>query len=228
VTPADQSPAHTPAHGVTMHMSPRQHATYGDRAPEVAQAEHCTMVIFGATGDLTKRKLFPALYQLAHEHLLAPGFAVLAVGREESLNDESFRTRMREALAQSDEVKQVDDDTWREFAKRIFFAGGDATDPAAYEGIKRKLAEIESECAADERNRFFYLAVPPSVFEPIVRLLSSSGLVPRIDDPHARPWARVVVEKPFGNSLATAHALNQLVLSLFAEHQVYRIDHYLG
>ncbi|HTK46565.1 MAG TPA: glucose-6-phosphate dehydrogenase [Gemmatimonadaceae bacterium] len=226
--PAEQPSAPTPAHGMTMHMSPRQHTLYGDKAPEVARAEHCTMVIFGATGDLTKRKLFPALYQLAHEHLLAPGFAVLAVGREESLDDASFRTRMREALAQSDEVKQVDEDTWRDFAQRIFFVGGDATDPAAYEGIKRKLGEIESECSAEERNRFFYLAVPPSVFEPIVRLLSSSGLVPRIDDPHARPWARVVVEKPFGNSLATAHALNQLVLSLFAEHQVYRIDHYLG
>ncbi|HEU4721751.1 MAG TPA: glucose-6-phosphate dehydrogenase [Gemmatimonadaceae bacterium] len=214
--------------GARLHMAPRHHAHYGDKLPHAAQAEHCTMVIFGATGDLTKRKLFPALYQLAAEHLLGPGFAVLAVGREEALNDESFRQRMREALGESDEVKRFDEDVWTEFAKRIFFVGGDATDAAAYEGIKRKLGEIETECSAEERNRFFYLAVPPSVFEPIVRLLSSSGLVPRIDDPHARPWARVVVEKPFGRSLATAHALNQLVLSLFAEHQVYRIDHFLG
>jgi glucose-6-phosphate 1-dehydrogenase len=215
-------------HGLTMHMSARHHAMYGDKAPHVSQAEHCTMVIFGATGDLTKRKLFPALYQLAAEHLLAPGFAVLAVGREASITDESFRERMRAALGESDEVKKVDDEVWKEFEKRIFFVGGDATDAAAYEGIKKKLDEIESECAAAERNRFFYLAVPPSVFESIVRLLSSSGLVPRIEDPNHRPWARVVVEKPFGRSLATAHALNQLVLSLFAEHQVYRIDHFLG
>jgi glucose-6-phosphate 1-dehydrogenase len=224
----EQVPPPVPMHGMTMHMSPRHHAMFGNRQPNVAKAEHCTMVIFGATGDLTKRKLFPALYQLAAEHLLAAGFAVLAVGREASLNDESFRERMRAALAESDEVKQVDEEVWKAFEKRIFFVGGDATDPAAYEGIKRKLDEIESECSEEERNRFFYLAVPPSVFEPIVRLLSSSGLVPRIDDPNQRPWARVVVEKPFGRSLATAHALNQLVLSLFAEHQVYRIDHFLG
>ena len=211
-----------------MHVSAREHARYGNKAPAVSRAEHCTMVIFGATGDLTKRKLFPALYQLAAEHLLAPGFAVLAVGREAGLTDEKFRERMREALGESDEIKKVDEEVWKEFEKRIFFVGGDATDAAAYEGIKRKLDEIESECAPEERNRFFYLAVPPSVFEPIVRLLSSSGLVPRIDDPNQRPWARVVVEKPFGRSLATAMALNKLVLSLFAEHQVYRIDHFLG
>ena len=213
--------------GLRMHIS-RAHTRYGEKVPHAAQAEHCTMVIFGATGDLTKRKLFPALYQLAAEHLLGPGFAVLAVGREEALNDDSFRERMRAALGDSDEVKKVDDAVWQAFAKRIYFVGGDATDAAAYERIKRKLDEIESECSAEERNRFFYLAVPPSVFEPIVRLLSSSGLVPRIDDQHARPWARVVVEKPFGRDLETAHHLNQLVLSLFAEHQVYRIDHFLG
>jgi glucose-6-phosphate 1-dehydrogenase len=211
-----------------MHMSARPHAKYGEKVPHAAQAEHCTMVIFGATGDLTKRKLFPALYQLAAEHLLGPSFAVLAVGREASIDDASFRERMRAALGESDEVKRVDEEVWKAFAQRIFFVGGDATDAAAYEGIKQKLDEIESECAPAERNRFFYLAVPPSVFEPIVRLLSSSGLVPRIDDPEQRPWARVVVEKPFGRSLATAHALNGLVLSLFAEHQVYRIDHFLG
>jgi len=203
-------------------------ARFGDHAPHAERAEQCTMVIFGATGDLTKRKLFPALYQLHVENLLAPEFAVLAVGRETTLTDESFRDSMRKALAESDEVKNVDEAQWASFAQRIFFAGGDATDAAAYEGICARLNEIEKSRQTTERNRFFYLAVPPSVFEPIVRHLSSSGLVPRIDDPRARPWARVVVEKPFGHSLETARALNALVLSLFAEHQVYRIDHFLG
>jgi glucose-6-phosphate 1-dehydrogenase len=228
VTAPQPKPGSSSHPGARMHMSARPHARYGEKVPHAAQAEHCTMVIFGATGDLTKRKLFPALYQLAAEHLLGSGFAVLAVGRESSLDDASFRERMRAALGESDEVKRVDEEVWKAFEQRIFFVGGDATDAAAYEGIKKKLAEIESECAPETRNRFFYLAVPPSVFEPIVRLLSSSGLVPRIDDPAQRPWARVVVEKPFGRSLTTAHALNQLVLSLFAEHQVYRIDHFLG
>jgi glucose-6-phosphate 1-dehydrogenase len=209
-------------------MQQRTVAKFGDQAPHAERADQCTMVIFGATGDLTKRKLFPALYQLHIEHLLAPEFAVLAVGRESSMDDETFRQHMREALSESDEVKKVNETDWQTFSARIFFVGGDATDPAAYPGIKAKLAEIESSCKMTERNRFFYLAVPPSVFEAIVRQLSESGLVPRIEDPAARPWARVVVEKPFGHSLESARSLNALVLSLFAEHQVYRIDHFLG
>ncbi len=186
------------------------------------------MVIFGATGDLTKRKLFPALYQLAAEHLLAPGFAVLGVGREAGETDQGFREKMRAALSESDEVKRVDDDVWQWLAQRIFYTGGDASDEATYAEIKRRLGEIEASRPVEEHNRFFYLAVPPSVFETIVRHLASSGLVPRMDDSAARPWARVVVEKPFGHSLETALELNALVLSLFAECQVYRIDHFLG
>jgi glucose-6-phosphate 1-dehydrogenase len=192
------------------------------------QADPCTMVIFGATGDLTKRKLFPALYQLAAEHLLHPNFAVLAVGREQKETDASFRERIRGALVESDEVKHFDDEVWQRLAARTFYAGGDASDDSAYALIKRRLDEIEAERPNEERNRFFYLAVPPSVFEPIVRHLSTSGLVPRHENPKERPWARVVVEKPFGHSLETAKQLNDLVLSLFAEHQLYRIDHYLG
>jgi glucose-6-phosphate 1-dehydrogenase len=192
------------------------------------QADPCTMVIFGATGDLTRRKLFPALYQLAADHLLHPTFAVLAVGREPAETDATFRERMRAALVESDEVKHFDDEVWKRLAARTFYAGGDASHLSAYDLIKRRLAEIEEARPDPERNRFFYLAVPPSVFEPIVRLLAESGLVPRQDDRKHRPWARVVVEKPFGHSLGTAKELNALVLSLFAEHQVYRIDHYLG
>ena len=192
------------------------------------QADPCTMVIFGATGDLTKRKLFPALYQLAADHLLHPHFAVLAVGRERAETDATFRERIRAALVDSDEVKHFDDQVWQRLAARTFYAGGDASDASAYELIKRRLAEIEEARPDVERNRFFYLAVPPSVFEPIVRHLSESGLVPRHDAQKERPWARVVVEKPFGHSLETAKTLSALVLSLFAEHQVYRIDHYLG
>ena len=219
------SAAETPHLKTTPHVSgqydpiPRRNAQ---------RADPCTMVIFGATGDLTKRKLFPALYQLAAEQLLAPHFAVLAVGRDASETDASFRDKMRAALGESDEVRHFDESIWRSLSERIFYAGGDATKPDAYALIKQRLDEIEGTRAEEERNRFFYLAVPPSVFEPIVRNLSDSGLVPRHDELQQRPWARVVVEKPFGHSLETARHLNALVLSLFAEHQVYRIDHYLG
>ncbi len=207
---------------------PRVTSSFGAERRFSEQADPCTMVIFGATGDLTRRKLFPALYELAAEHLLAPAFAVLAVGREPSETDESFRAKMRAALEASDEVRQFDEAVWQRLAQRVFYSGGDASDASAYAAIEARLEEIEASRPADERNRFFYLAVPPSVFEPIVRHLASSGLVPKHAEAGERPWARVVVEKPFGHSLETARALNALVLSLFAEHQVYRIDHYLG
>jgi glucose-6-phosphate 1-dehydrogenase len=208
--------------------TPRATAAFGQVSEKEERADPCTMVIFGATGDLTKRKLFPALYELAAEHLLAPEFAVLGVGRDDTETDAAFREKMRVAVKSSDEVKRFDDQVWQRFAARVFYVGADASKAAAYAAIARKLSEIEETRDIEARNRFFYLAVPPSVFETIVRHLSTSGLVPRRDDPNAYPWARVVVEKPFGHSLATAHALNALVLSLFAEHQVYRIDHYLG
>ena len=217
----------THSHGA-VHPTPRATAAFGTTGRNAEQADHCTMVIFGATGDLTKRKLFPALYSLAAEHLLAPGFAVLGVGRDASDDDASFRAKMKAGLKESDEVRHFDDAVWERLAARVFFVGGDATDMSGYDAIKAKLDEIERPFDAHERNRFFYLAVPPSVFEPIVRHLSESGLVPKTSDKAARPWSRVVVEKPFGHSLDTARSLNALVLSLFAEHQIYRIDHYLG
>ncbi len=211
----------------TPRPAPRATAQFGVESLK-SQADPCTMVIFGASGDLTKRKLFPALYSLTAEHLLAPGFTVLGVGRDAD-TDDSFRDKMCAAVRASDEVRHFDEEVWKRLAERTFYVGGDATEAAAYEGIKARLTAIESTCPDPTcNNRFFYLAVPPSVFEPIVRHLSSSGLVPRHDDPCTRPWARVVVEKPFGHSLETAVALNALVLSLFAEHQVYRIDHFLG
>ncbi len=206
----------------------RPTSMFGMHAVHTDRADACTMVIFGATGDLTKRKLFPALYQLAAEHLLAPNFAVLGVGREATESDDSFRERMRVAVSESEEVKHFDEEVWSRLAPRIFYCGGDANEAAAYDLIKTRLAEIEKDQAEELRNRFFYLAVPPSVFETIVRHLSESGLVSKKSDPLERPWARVVVEKPFGHSLDTACQLNALVLSLFAEHQVYRIDHFLG
>jgi glucose-6-phosphate 1-dehydrogenase len=186
------------------------------------------MVIFGGLGDLARRKLLPAIYQLMAEHLVNEQFAVLGVGRDEKLTDAQFRDAMREALLKSDEIKSIDDDLWRQLCPRLHFVSADLTKPEDYALVGQRLVEIEKDRPADQRNRLFYLAVPPSVFEPIVRNLSVSGLAPRSRTPEERPWVRVVVEKPFGRDLASARQLNDLMLGLFAEHQTYRIDHYLG
>ena len=125
----------TPAGGATTRVrATSSFGTIGQTQPE--RADPCTMVIFGATGDLTKRKLFPALYSLAAEHLLSPSFAVLGVGREPSETDQTFRDKMRAAVEESEEVKSVDEECWQWLAQRIFYSGGEATDPSAYEAIK--------------------------------------------------------------------------------------------
>lgn len=198
------------------------------RLSEVSRdrADPCTMVIFGAMGDLTRRKLMPAVYQLMKEGLVDPEFAVLGVGRE-SGDDEEFRRRMREALQSSDEVEDFDETLWQDLCTRLHYVSADLMQPAEYGPVRECLDAIEKDRPAEHRNRLFYLAVPPSVFEAIVQSLSQSGLAPKSTSGQ-RPWVRVVVEKPFGRNLETALRLNALVLSCFGEHQVYRIDHYLG
>ena len=190
-------------------------------------ADPCTLVIFGGAGDLTKRKLIPAIYQMAREGLLPEGFTLLGVAREE-MDVAAYRKLMREEVAKSDEIEAVDDETWNKLAERIFYISGDLSQDAIYRVVHEQLAVIETPRHETERNRLFYLAVPPSVFETIVRHLAKSGLAPKMADDQVRPWARVVIEKPFGRSLETARALNSLVLELFNECQLYRIDHYLG
>jgi glucose-6-phosphate 1-dehydrogenase len=190
-------------------------------------ADPCTMIILGALGDLTRRKLMPAIYELAKEGLLADTFAVVGSARDEG-GDESFRNAMEEALKASDEIKKFDPNVWEWLRPRLFYESGDLTHDEAYLDLEKKLHQVESAHAAESRNRMFYLALPPSVFKPIVQHLSSCGLAPRTATDHVKPWVRVVIEKPFGRSLETALDLNHLVLSLFSEHQVFRIDHYLG
>jgi glucose-6-phosphate 1-dehydrogenase len=189
--------------------------------------ERATLVILGAAGDLMKRKLLPALYYLAAEKLLPAEFNLVAVGRD-PIDNKAYVEMMRSALDTSDEIKSVSEDTWSWFSSRIRYAHGDLGTEDAYKSVKSCLDDIESALPEEKRNRIFYLAIPPSVFETSIEHLSTSGLAPRTSEAAARPFARVVIEKPFGRSLETAKALNCIVLDKLAEHQVYRIDHYLG
>jgi glucose-6-phosphate 1-dehydrogenase len=189
--------------------------------------ERCSAVILGAGGDLMKKKLLPAIYGLARQKLLPDGFSLVAVGRD-GMEAGAFAKSMRAALDASDEIKTVHEESWEWLASRIHYAYGDLGSAEAYQQIRGCLEEIESSLPESERNRIFYLAIPPSVFETTIEHLSSSGLAPRTADSEARPYARVVIEKPFGRSLATARELNCVVGDKLAEHQVYRIDHYLG
>lgn len=196
--------------------------------PKRTHADPCTMIILGAGGDLTKRKLMPALYYLAHQSLLPDDFALVGVGHDPALDDQSFRDAMRKAVEASDEIPDVRDDAWKWLSNRMYYTAGDFTKPEAYDVIKKKLDSIETEAPISEENRLFYLAVPPSIFESCLKFLSSSGLAPRISNPAHRPWVRIVIEKPFGHDLQSAKRLNRFVLDKFKEHQIFRIDHYLG
>jgi glucose-6-phosphate 1-dehydrogenase len=191
------------------------------------KGDPCTLVIFGGLGDLARRKLFPAIYQLALKTLLDDDFRIVAVGIEQQ-TDETYRAAMKDALQKADDVKNFDAAVWAKLAPHVFWVTGNLTEPTVYGQLHERVKGFEAKISSARQNRLFYLAVPPFLFEPISKNLSQSGLAPRVADAKARPWRRVIVEKPFGRSLATAQALSSSVLSVFAEPQIYRIDHYVG
>jgi glucose-6-phosphate 1-dehydrogenase len=184
-------------------------------------AEPCAFVIFGAGGDLTKRLLVPALYNLAAARLLPERFAVIGAARHDLSNGE-FRRRMGEALQQFATVR-LDPPTVEKFLATFSYVNGDFDDPTAYPRLEKALAEIDRTCGAG-RNVVFYLATPPSVFATIARNLGKAGLARNEEG----SFRRLVVEKPFGTDLKSAQELNRDLLSIFAENQIFRIDHYLG
>jgi glucose-6-phosphate 1-dehydrogenase len=189
--------------------------------------DSCAVVIFGASGDLTRRKLMPALYNLAWGRSLPGGFAVLGVARRDK-TDESFRAEMREAVASFSRRKPIDEGLWADFERGLSYVRGAADEPSTYNALAAQLERADAE-RGTRKNRLFYLAVPQSEFGPIVDGLRASGLVAAPGRERAGgPWTRVVFEKPFGHDLASARALNDSVASAFHESQVFRIDHYLG
>jgi len=181
------------------------------------------MVVFGASGDLAHRKLLPGLAQIRQRGLLSEHFCLLGCGRTE-YSDEQFRQMAREALRKN--AKGISDDTARSFIEGLYYVSGDYDDPALYQRLKDRLAELKA------RHRIsgcdiFYLAVPPALYGRITEHLGAAGLSCK-GEPECQQCARLVVEKPFGRDLQTATELNQILYRWFSEEQVYRIDHYLG
>lgn len=180
------------------------------------------MVIFGATGDLTKRKLFPALYNLARDRFLPSNFAIVGVGRQE-MTSEDFRSDMHKNLKEF-AGSDGDDELLGWFCGRTFYTGGDFDDDRKlFKDLKDLLTEV---CAKHDipPNFFFYMAIPPDLFANVAKKIVRNGLG-KEEDGH---WRRFIFEKPFGRDLASAKKLNANLLSILKERQIYRIDHYLG
>ncbi len=198
----------------------------GERHPDP-----CSLVMFGVTGDLSHRKLIPALYDLGCHGVLPFGTTLVGYGRQE-MTDDQFRDLMREAIDDHYGEEVVDGSLCDRLLQAPRYVQGQFDDPAGYERLAAVLDELDGKGARD--NRMFYLATPPSQFEVLIEQLGTSGLARRgaFDGEHgpgeARGWTRVVIEKPFGRDLQTAHELDQVIAQVFDERQVYRIDHYLA
>ena len=184
------------------------------------RTEPAVVVIFGASGDLTSRKLVPALHSLTCEGLLPPEIRVVGVART-SLSDEAFHKRLFQGVEAYARYHPGLCERWPLFEGRISYLAGSYDAPETYVHLAQRLAELDAE-AGTHGNRLFYLATPPSLYPLIVQQLGLSGLN-RSDG-----WTRIIIEKPFGRDLKSAHQLNEQVHATFAEDQVYRIDHYLG
>jgi glucose-6-phosphate 1-dehydrogenase len=185
--------------------------------------EPCSIVIFGASGDLTARKLIPALYHLYKEKQMPAAFRVIGYARREK-TDASFREELRLALDQFSRTKPVDDKVWSEFAANLFYCQGEFGDNEAYKRLEQQLSSFGNE--ALRRNLLFYLATSPSQFAEVAEHLHGAGLLHKLES--GSHWQRIVVEKPFGHDLASAQELNADLTKHAHEQQVFRIDHYLG
>ena len=180
----------------------------------------CQVVIFGATGDLAHRKILPALYNLRRAGLLPPESGVVAFARR-PYSDDDFRSEMR-ASVEEHSRNPLERALWDDFAAGIHYQQGDFADPASYKALAERLEQVD-DAAGTRGNVLFYLATPPSAYPEIVANLGAAHLQSR-----ETGWSRIVIEKPFGHDLASARALNDEVMHVFDESQVYRIDHYLG
>lgn len=184
----------------------------------------CAMVIFGASGDLTARKLVPALYNLARQHMLSAGFSVIGCSKT-PFTHQQFRDKIRQAVREDLNLTEQDDPALDSFTANVHYISDNFGDAAAYSQLTEFLNQLDRDHGTSG-NRLFYLATPPSFFPVIVNHLGAAGLA-RPKDPE-KTWSRIVLEKPFGRDLKSARDLNRVVTGVFGEQNVYRIDHYLG
>ena len=184
----------------------------------------CVVTIFGASGDLTKRKLIPALYNLALEKRLPERFAVVGYARSE-MSNEAFREKMREAVSEFSRTGLKDPAVWDQFASTLYYVQGDYDRSEGYERLKEFITGFDHGSRVLPV-RVFYLATPPELYGMVIQNIAAVGLVSKESDEETR--TRVVIEKPFGTDLQTAQELNRKVHEVLDERQVYRIDHYLG
>ena len=190
-------------------------------APASAPADSCVMVIFGASGDLAKRKLVPALYNLARDKLLSQQFAVVGFATRD-YTTETFRSHLDEAM-EAHQAGSAGSALWAWLRARIYYVRGSLQDPAAYQRLEAQVAEA-AEAHETSKNHFYYLAVAPQFIGEIVQQLGRAGLTREANG----QWRRVNIEKPFGRDLQSARALNVEIRKALDERQIYRIDHYLG
>ena len=183
----------------------------------------CIFVIFGATGDLTHRKLVPALYNLSREGLLPAHFACVGFARRDKSHDQ-FRKELYQGVNEFSRSRPTDEDVWHNFAQHLFYHRSEFDNDEGYERLKTFLSDLDVQFGT-QQNRVFYLSVPPSYFPLIVEKLAKHGLISPQD---TTPFSRVIIEKPFGHDLASALALQKELTGFLKESQVYRIDHYLG
>ncbi len=183
--------------------------------------EAFSLVIFGASGDLTNRKLMPALWTLFAARTLPEPFAIVCTART-AMSDDAFRDKMKEGVKEFARFKLPTEQVWQRFAGNLFYVPGDPTGPELYGRLRARLEEIER-THGGVANRLYYLSTPPSLYDKITVHLGKADMAAERGG-----WTRIIVEKPFGHDLRSAQELNRLVTSVFHEEQVYRIDHYLG
>lgn len=183
-------------------------------------AEPCMLIIFGGSGDLTRRKLLPAVFDLTSMGCTERGFDIVGVGLP-AMSDDEFRATMRESVENSNDAHTFSEENWQKFAGKLNYLSGDLDSPETYKELKKRLEAMRA--AGSSGNHLFYLSVPASIAPKVITGLGEAGL-----NHNENGWSRIVVEKPFGRDVETARSLNKTLLGVFEESSVYRIDHYLG